>query len=143
MRATIFALAACLVACGPTAEPQPDPDAAVQLGEPEPLPRTLPPPGAEPRFVGLWAASQDMCADPAWRFRPDGVSTQGEVSCSFEQISDIPGGYTVQATCHAEGETTQHQMQITFAESARAMMIADGPWSPAPGLVYCGALSAE
>jgi len=111
MRAVVFALATvCLAACGPSTEPQPDPDAAAQLGEPEVLPRTLPPAGAEPRFVGLWAASQDMCTDPAWRFRTDGVSTQGEVSCTFNQISEIAGGYDVQATCQAEGNTTQHQM---------------------------------
>jgi hypothetical protein len=146
MRTIVFALTAVVIAaCGPTApvEEQPDPEAAAEVGPVEALPRTLPPPSADPRFVGLWAVSEDLCANPAWRFRADGVSTQGEVSCSFGQVSEIPGGYNVTATCHAEGETTQHEMQITFAESARAMMVANGPWSPAPGLVYCGPLTSQ
>ena len=134
------ALFAALLACTETPEPQPDPEAAAQIGEAEPLPSTLPPPNtAEPRFVGLWATSAEGCSEPAWRFRRDGVSTLGEVSCSFDNVTLTDAGYQVAATCHAEGETTAHTMQFSFAESARAMMVSDGPWAGPTSLVYCGA----
>lgn len=137
--AAIPALAIALIACTESAEPPPDPEAAAQVGEAEPLPSTLPPPSEEaPRYVGLWATTAEGCTNPAWRFRRDGVSTLGEVSCSFEQVSNTNSGYEIAATCHAEGTTTQHNMQVSFAESARAMMISDGPWSGATSLVYCG-----
>jgi hypothetical protein len=129
-----------LAACGPAqppAEPTPHPDAAAQLGEPEQLSATLPPASQNLRFVGNWATTADQCANPPWRFRADGVSTQGEVSCAFNDISDIPGGYQIDAACHAEGVQTQEQIQLTFAESAQAMMVAGGPWGDAIGLVHC------
>lgn len=145
MRMVMLALAALgLAACGQPVEVQEtDPEAAAEVGEAQPLPRTLPTPGGQPRFVGFWAVNEGLCSNPAWRFRADGVSTQGEVSCSFENITEIPAGYNIDATCHAEGETTRHLMQVTFSESARAMMVANGPWSPAPGLVYCGDLTSQ
>lgn len=138
--AAVPALAIALIACNPPpAEPLPDPDAAAQIGEAEKLPSTLPPPNsAEPRFVGLWATTAQGCAEPAWRFRADGVSTLGEVSCSFENVTMNDTGYQIAATCHAEGTTTQHTMQLSFAESARAMMISNGPWSGPTSLVFCG-----
>ncbi|GIK48939.1 MAG: hypothetical protein KJZ75_10835 [Hyphomonadaceae bacterium] len=133
------ALGAVSIGCTEPVEPPPDPEAAAQVGAAEPLPRILPPPSeSQPRFVGLWATGAEGCAQPAWRFRRDGVSTLGEVSCSFESVSATPTGYDVAATCHAEGVTSTHAMQFSFAESARAMMIADGPWAGPTSLVYCG-----
>ncbi|MEZ6022449.1 MAG: hypothetical protein R3C16_03310 [Hyphomonadaceae bacterium] len=136
----VLALAACEPAVAPDAEA---PGAETPLGEATPLPDPLPPPGAEPRYVGLWAVNTEMCAEPAWRFEPEGVSTLGEVSCSFDDVSEISAGYAVAATCHAEGTTSQHQMQLTFAESARAMMVTGGPWEPAPALIYCSPLISQ
>jgi hypothetical protein len=141
MRKMLVLAALALSACGPTtpADPPPDPQAASEVSDTvEALPHHLPPTGAEPRFVGSWATTDDGCDDPAWIINAHEMHTQGEVSCTFNDVSEIPGGYNVQATCHAEGETTQHDMQLTFAESAQAMMIAGGPWSPDPGLLYCG-----
>jgi hypothetical protein len=143
-RAAAAAMSIAMIACTEPVEPPPDPEAADQVGEPETLPQTLPPPSATtPRFVGLWATTQAGCENPAWRWRPDGVSTQGEVSCDFNSVSLTHTGYTIAATCHAEGAATTHNMQISFAESARAMMVADGPWSGPTSLVYCGPLPAE
>jgi len=106
------------------------------------LPNTLPPPSADtPRYVGLWAASADGCADPAWRFEERGVSTQGEVSCSFTNVSIVETGYAIDATCTAEAPPAPYRIQLSFAESARAMMITGGPWDSPPALVYCAPAS--
>jgi len=143
-RAAAAAISIGMIACTEPAEPQPDPQAAEQVGEAETLPQTLPPPSeTTPRYVGLWATTQAGCENPAWRWRADGVSTQGEVSCDFNTVSLTNTGYAIAATCHAEGNTTTHNMQISFAESARAMMVADGPWSGTTSLVYCGPLPPE
>jgi hypothetical protein len=112
----------------------------VQVGEAQQLPRVLPPPSADrPRFVGLWAASEEGCTDPAWRFEPQRVTTQGEVACEFNEVQLTSTGYLVQATCTAEGPPTPQEIQLSFAESARAMMVSGGPWNPI-GLTYCGPL---
>jgi len=134
-------IVAYLVSCAPPeAEPPPDPDAAVQLGEAETLPRVLPAPSAErARYVGRWAASQDGCADPAWRFEERSVVTRGEVACEFNDVRLTNTGYTIQATCTAEGPPTPQTIQLSFAESARAMLVSGGPWAPI-GLIYCGPL---
>lgn len=104
------------------------------------LPNTLPAPSADqPRFVGLWAATAEGCANPAWRFHADQVSTAGEVSCSFRSVRQTQTGYDIDALCTAEAPPRDYKIQIGFAESARAMMLTGGPWS-ASGLVYCGPL---
>jgi hypothetical protein len=132
-------IVAYLVSCSPPeAEPPPDPDAAAQVGEAQQLPRSLPPPGAD-RYVGLWADSEAGCADPAWRFEAQRVTTQGEVSCAFNNVQMTDTGYLIQATCTAEGPPTPQEIQLSFAESARAMMVSGGPWAPI-GLTYCGPL---
>lgn len=143
-RAVAAAISVATIACTEPAVTEPDPDAAQQVGEAQTLPNTLPPPSATtPRYVGVWAHTAVGCDVPAWTFRPDGVSTQGEVSCSFNDVQLTDAGYAIQSACHAEGETTQHEIQLSFAESARAMMISGGPWDDAPSLVYCGPLPQE
>jgi len=134
-------IVAYLVSCSPPeAEPPPDPDAAVHVGEAEQLPRVLPPPSEDrPRFVGLWAASEEGCVDPAWRFEERRVTTQGEVSCEFNNVELTSTGYLIQAACTAQAPPTQETIQLSFAESARAMMVSGGPWTPI-SLTYCGPL---
>lgn len=131
-----LAALALVAACSEPAEPPPDSDAAAQVGPIEALPRSLPPPSAStPRYVGLWAASAEGCSNPAWRFEADRVSTQGEVSCSFQNVALTPSGYEIASTCTAEGPPTAHTINLSFAESARAMMISGAPWA-ATSLVY-------
>lgn len=132
-----------LVACSEPAQPEPDPTAAAQVGEAQPIPATLPAPSATtPRYVGLWATTADGCSDPAWRFEATRVSTQGEVSCEFQNIAMTDSGYDIQAMCMAESPPTPYTIQLSFAESARAMMISGGPWQSGTALVHCGALRA-
>jgi hypothetical protein len=142
MRIVAAIIVAYLVSCAPPeAEPPPDPEAAEQVGEAEQLPRVLPPPSeTTPRYVGRWAAASLGCEQPAWRFEARRVSTQGEVSCEFNNVQMTPTGYTIQATCTAQAPPTQETIQLSFAESARAMMVSGGPWSGAIGLTYCGPL---
>ncbi|MGE0594941.1 MAG: hypothetical protein AB7P07_01135 [Hyphomonadaceae bacterium] len=144
MRQFLFAsIAACtLAACGqPPAVQETDPEAAAQIGEAQSLDRSaLPPATQAPRFVGLWGASADTCAETAWTIRADGLTTPGEVACSFDQVSEIPAGYDIQATCTAQGPAETQRMQFTFAESAQALLIAGGPWSSPTALVHCGPL---
>jgi hypothetical protein len=143
-RAAAAAISVALIACTDPGVTHPDPVAAEQVGEAEALPQTLPPPSATtPRYVGLWATAQAGCENPAWRWRERHVSTQGEVSCDFNDVRLTNTGYAIAATCHAEGNTTTHNMQISFAESARAMMVSDGPWSGPTSLMYCGPLPPE
>jgi hypothetical protein len=144
-RAAAAAISIALIACTePATLNEPDPEAAEQVGEAQALPNTLPPPSATtPRYVGVWASTAVGCDVPAWTFRPDGVSTQGEVSCTFNDVQLSDTGYTIQSTCTAESPPTPYEIQLSFAESARAMMIAGGPWDQAPSLVYCGPLPQE
>jgi hypothetical protein len=131
-----FAAAAC--APPQETEPAPDPGAAAQVGPAQALPHALPPAnGDTPRYVGLWAASAEGCAEPAWRFEADRVSTRGEVSCTFSRVRATPTGYDIDASCTAEAAPAPYHIELSFAESARAMMTAGAPWS-ATGLVYCG-----
>ncbi|WP_395645727.1 hypothetical protein [Terricaulis sp.] len=142
MKLRLILAALALAACTPAPQPQPNPEAAKQVGEAQPLPNTLPRPSeTTPRYVGRWAVAQDDCGDPPWVFEADRLTTQGEVGCSFDNVANTPTGYTIAATCHSEGDTSQHTLEISFAESARAMLLTGGPWmGDSRGLVYCGPL---
>lgn len=139
--AIVASTIACTEPATNTAASAPDPRAAAEVGPAQTLPHTLPPPSADhPRFVGLWAASAEGCADPAWRFYADRVATQGEVSCSFRSARQTATGYDIDASCtDTMPPARDYRIQLGFAESARAMMLSGGPWS-ATGLVYCGPL---
>jgi len=133
-----IAAAAALIACSEVAPPPPDPEAAAQIGEAQILPRTLPPTNqAAPRYVGQWATSAEGCSEPSWRFEAREVSTRGEISCTFNTVTPIENGYTIAATCFAEAPPAPYQIQLSFAESAQAMMVSGAPWA-ATSLVFCG-----
>lgn len=143
-RMAAAAISAATIACTEPAVTEPDPGAAAQVGEAQTLPQTLPPPHeTTPRYVGLWATTTEGCAEPAWRFEPNGIGTRGEVSCTFDNVQIVESGYDIQATCQAQAPPEQHRIQLSFAESARAMMISGGPWSAPTSLVYCSALPAN
>ncbi len=143
-RIAAAAISCAMIACADPAEPQPDPEAATQVGEVQALPQNLPAPSeTKPRYVGLWATTAEGCTAPAWSFAPTGVTTLGEVSCEFHNVAMTDRGYDIRAQCSAEGETSQHNLQLSFAESARAMMISGGPWQSGTALEYCSALPVE
>jgi hypothetical protein len=103
---------------------------AVEAGE-------LPPPGPMPRFVGKWAADQKSCDSAAWQFTSTTLRTPAGSSCQFGQISEVPGGYDIQATCTAEAPPKADTLKIRFAESAKAMLF-DSKTIAGKGLVFCG-----
>ena len=143
-RAALAATSVALIACTDPAEPPPDPDAAAKVGGVVELERALPPPSDEaPRYVGMWATTAEGCGEPAWRFEEEGVSTRGEVSCEFNTVALTDRGYDIQATCYAEAPPEPYNIQLSFAESARAMMVAGGPWMAGTALVYCGGLTPD
>ena len=118
-RAAAGVVSLTLIACADPAEPEPE---------------------GTPRYVGLWATTVDGCAEPAWRFDANRISTQGEVSCEFQNVRMTDSGYDIDATCVAQAPPVHHNIQISFAESAPAMMVTGGPWAPAPRLFYCRSL---
>ena len=97
----------------------------------------LPPPGPLPRFVGKWAADEKSCDSAPWQFTQTRLRTPAGSDCSFDQVTEVPGGYDVKAICTAEGPPTADTLQIRFAESARAMMF-DSKVIAGTGLVFCG-----
>jgi hypothetical protein len=99
---------------------------------------TLPSTGTIPRYVGRWAAREDLCEGGAWTFTRDGAGLEDGPTCHFDSVSEIPGGYHVNATCEQGGKTRQEMATLRFAESARAMLVENLATLPDTGLVYCG-----
>jgi hypothetical protein len=122
----------------PTAAASPTPvsSSSPDSGEPGKLP---PPGGATPRYVGRWAASEQLCAAGAWRFYATHLETAGEVSCTYNRVDTVPGGYDLHATCTAEAPPAPDLIKLRFAESAQAMLV-DSKTFKSTGLVYCGPL---
>lgn len=104
----------------------------------QPAPGVLPPADANLRFVGIWAAEPALCDEGAWRFSERGLETAGEVSCQFERLNPVPGGYDIATMCTAEGEETRDTLRLRFAESAKAMMVETDKMLQPTGLTWCG-----
>ncbi len=102
------------------------------------VPGILPPADAEYRYAGRWAATQQLCDTGAWRFQPKRLDTAGEVSCTFDTVTKVPGGYDIAASCLAEGNRSKDTIELRFAESAQAMLVQSRMWDGV-GLTYCGA----
>jgi len=111
--------------------------------EPPPLENQQPvnaeaaaPEGAAARYVGRWAANEALCRDGAWRFEERHLATAGEVSCDFDRVTHVAGGYDIHARCLAEGNRTNEVIKIRFAESAGAMLVESETFQPV-GLIPC------
>jgi hypothetical protein len=111
------------------------PSAAEQVGTGQA--GDLPPPGATPRFVGNWAKDQQSCETAAWKFTDSTLRTPDGESCSFNRVTEVAGGYDIQATCTANGPPSSELMKLRFAESAKAMLV-DSKELKNAGLVFCG-----
>jgi len=110
--------------------------ASPDSGEPGKLP---PANGATPRYVGRWAATEQLCASGAWRFYATHLETAGEVSCSYDRVDKVPGGYDLHAMCTAEAPPMPDLIKLRFAESAQAMLV-ESKTLKSTGLIYCGPL---
>lgn len=139
MRKTLIVLALLgLAACGRQEEPPPVTAAA------EAPPETLAPqpaPVGPPDYEGRWAASAELCADGAWEFRQDGVSTAGEVSCAFREVEPSASGYRIQAACTHEGSQSDSEIGLSMTDPAppQSMTVTGGPWSGPVTLRRCPA----
>lgn len=87
-------------------------------------------------FVGDWAVSEEACGTIPWEFTETGLSTPGEVSCTFDEVNVIPEGYEIAATCTAEGPPSPYRLKLARAQSADALLVEGGPFTPI-GLVSC------
>jgi hypothetical protein len=95
-----------------------------------------PPESEQPFFVGRWAAEEAMCASGAWTFTATSLSTAGEVSCTFDRVTETAAGYEIAATCTAEGPPAPHTIRLSYAQSAQALLVEGGPFQPI-GLIAC------
>jgi hypothetical protein len=100
---------------------------------------SLPPASAPYRYVGRWAANAAACEHGTWNFDERKLVTAGEVACKFDRIERTAAGYDIAATCTAEAPPAAYHLALTFAESARAMLVEGGPFSHPVGLIWCGA----
>ena len=132
--------AAIAVPPSETDAPPPPPTAAGRNTEQEGVGNAsdhrLPPPGAF-RFVGLWAAEEDMCDGQAWRFTRESMETPAGSVCKFVNAVPVAGGYDISARCTSEGPPVDDNLKIRFAESAQAMLFEAESIADA-GLIYCG-----
>lgn len=141
LRFAILGLTALgMAACGapaPAPEPPPTPDAQSAA-----TPAPPPTPEAPPRYVGLWAVSEEMCEDPAWRFDAREVGTQGEVHCEFTDVARRDARYVIKAMCTAEAPPAPYDIELAVGdETPRVMLVSGGPWMSGTRLVYCGPLA--
>jgi hypothetical protein len=65
------------------------------------------------------------------------LRTPAGSSCSFDQVTPVPGGYDVKAVCTAEGPPAPDTLQIRFAESAKALLFKSKSIADT-GLIFCG-----
>ena len=82
-------------------------------------------------YVGLWGADEAQCADPAWRFAANEVSTRGEVPCALADISAEGARYAIRAMCTGGPPAAYH---ARYTSAARAL-VSGGRGSRR--LVYC------
>lgn len=89
------------------------------------------------RFVGNWAADERSCKSAAWRFTETSLQTPAGSNCSFNRLTEVPGGYDIRATCTAEAPPASDTLTIRFDESAKSMLFESETIADA-GLVFCG-----
>lgn len=89
-----------------------------------------------PFFAGRWAAKKALCSDAAWEITPTRLSTPGHVVCAFRRPQPA-SVYRINAVCTAEGPPAPYHLRISYAQSAKALLIEGGPFRPI-GLVKCG-----
>lgn len=92
-------------------------------------------------YVGRWAATPELCENGAWEFQARALSTAGEVSCQFDQVTPTASGFDIEARCVAQAPETRHTLTLTLTDPAppQSMTAAGGPWSGSVTLMRCEA----
>ena len=93
--------------------------------------------GSQLRLVGQWAADAESCESAAWKFTDTMLSTPAGSSCSFNKVTDVPGGYDIEATCTAEGPPTSDLLKVRFGDGES--MVFESDTIADRSLVSCGA----
>ena len=89
------------------------------------------------RFIGNWAPDEKSCTSAAWQFSQTTLRTPAGANCSFNRVTEVSGGYDIQATCTAEGDPTSDTLKLRFAVLSKAMMFESRTIADTP-LIYCG-----
>lgn len=88
------------------------------------------------RFIGRWAVHDGLCANSAWTFTADELRTPTGSVCRFGNVSEVPGGYDIAASCSSRGEQREDRLQLRFAESANGLLF-DAEHISDTGLTRC------
>lgn len=133
---TAAAMTLALCACGRPAEAPKTPAVA----PPATVSATASQPAAAPAaplfFVGRWAADTKLCDQGAWVITAQGVKTAGEVGCRFEGAPQGTGPVEVDAVCTAQAPPKPYRLRFSYAESAKALLVENGPFADM-GLIRC------
>lgn len=92
--------------------------------------------GTTSAFVGLWATSKANCRSNPWHFTSHELSVRGGPSCTFYQVTAMPGGYDIAAQCPTKKPVPTDLIKVRFAQSAGAMLVESNALQPT-GLVRC------
>jgi hypothetical protein len=145
---TALLLALVLTACNQNSPSGGDPSGPIVTGQ-EPLHDNsqdvletgkagdLPKPGIGLRFVGKWAANEKSCQSDFWHFTETTLRTPAGYSCSLDRVTEVSGGYDVQATCTAQGPPAADTLKLRFAESAKALLLQSKALGDT-ALIFCG-----
>ena len=145
----VFALAIALAACdnaptgggpsGPVGAGGPVGANAAQSASPVDVGKAgdLPERNEGVRFVGNWAVDEKSCQSAGWKFTETTLQTPAGASCSFNRVTEVPGGYDIQATCTAEAPPTSDTLKLRFAVLTKAMMFESRTIADTP-LIFCG-----
>jgi hypothetical protein len=132
---TAAALTLALCACDRPAEAPNAQGAAAPPNAPAASPLT--PKTPTPLFfVGRWAADTKLCDKGAWVITVHGVETAGEVSCKFEGPPQGAGSVEVDAVCTAQAPPKRYRLRFSYAQSAKALLVENGPFADM-GLIRC------
>lgn len=100
---------------------------------------TTPSPSAEvpPFYVGRWAPRENLCGADPWVIDERGLQAPRGVSCRFDDASQGAGPVEIAATCTAGGAPRTWRLRLSYAQSARSLLIENGPFADT-GLIRCG-----
>jgi len=138
MRSTLPAVALLLItaACDRPSEPAP----ASTAQTPPSAPAAASEAAAEADFVGVWAATPELCGrNDTWRFTPERLATAGGVSCAIEGAARSADGWRLQAVCTAEGPPGPADLTLAMVPPppSSSMTVSGGPFGTPVTLVRC------
>jgi len=98
-----------------------------------------PSPSAEvpPFYVGRWATRENLCGTDVWVIDERGLQAPQGASCRFDGAPQGAGPVEIDASCTAGGASRTWRLRLSYAQSARALLIENGPFADT-GLIRCG-----